>query len=97
MGKLNCRCGNQISDVCSPCSEKGWLIDDVSLENEVIDESANVIIVAVDVWECRDCGSIAFGNHKDNTVRWYRPDEKPEQSLMARANRTNKSDTGGES
>lgn len=94
MGKLNCRCGNQISSVCSPCSDTGILVSDISLDYEAIEDSCSIITIGIDVWECKDCGSIAFGNHEDNKMRWYRPDEKPEQSLMVRAQRTNNSNNG---
>ena len=78
MGKLNCECGWQISDVASPCNVKGWLLTDHQLDEAENFESCEIIGIARDVWECSKCGRIAFGNIVDNTVKWYTPvDGKP--------------------
>jgi len=76
MGKLRCPCGSQLSNVISPSRNNGWLLRDVDLEKE----NADPIGDGVDVWECFDCGRIAFGNKKDNAVKWFSPDSgKPEK------------------
>jgi len=83
MGKVNCKCGNQISDVACPSYYKGWLLSDIGYD--MLEECDDIIPSSIDVWECRDCGAIAFGNHKDNGIIWYHPEEKPTESLMDRA------------
>lgn len=85
MSKVNCKCGWQISNVVSPSHNNGWLISDLALEFEDQKDSCEIMEIAIDVWECSQCGRIAFGNHKDRGVVWYTPDEKPEQTLIDRA------------
>lgn len=85
MGKVNCKCGNQISDVADPCINKGWLVSDIALDVHGEECCVDVIQHGVDVWECRECGALAFGKHKDNGIIWYYPESKPEQPLMERA------------
>jgi hypothetical protein len=86
MSKVNCKCGNQISDVSDPCRAKGRLVSDIALEaNSECGCAIDVITHGIDVWECEECGGVAFGNHKDMGIVWYRPDDKPEKRLMERA------------
>lgn len=74
MSKVNCPCGNEISNVCSPSINNGWLLSDLDLEKmEETIESIDIVTVARDVWECHECGSIAIGNNTDNTIKWYSP------------------------
>lgn len=76
MGKLNCPCGNQLSDVGDPSRNKGWVLRDIDLEKDNVDPIGD----GVDLWECHDCGRIAFGNNIDSTVKWFLPESgKPEK------------------
>ena len=70
MGKLNCSCGSQLSDVADPSHSKGWLLRDIDLEIEDVDP----IVDGVDVWECHNCGRLAVGNNDDRKVKWYLPE-----------------------
>jgi hypothetical protein len=85
MGKVNCKCGTQISDVGYPCSQKGWLMSDISQDFEGQKDACEIMQMSIDVWECLNCGAIAFGNRKDNGLRWYYPIEKPALALMEMA------------
>lgn len=83
MGKLNCICGQQISNVQSPSSNNGYLLRDIDLEREDEFNVLAVIEMGRDVWECFSCGRIAIGNNKDNTVKWYKPEDEKPGNLMA--------------
>ncbi len=87
MSKVNCRCGWQISNVCSPSINNGWLMSDIALDfpEDEKKDSCEIMDMCIDVWECRECGAIAFGKKKSNDVVWYYPEEKPAQALMERA------------
>jgi|APSaa5957512535_1039671.scaffolds.fasta_scaffold07228_4 hypothetical protein len=70
MGKLNCKCGNTISDVSSPCDYVGWLMSDRAAE----DSNAVHIEGCNSVCECNSCGRIAVDNGKSGGVVWFTPD-----------------------
>lgn len=69
MGRLMCLCGNILSDVSSPSINKGWMLKDSDLEIDNVDPIED----GVDLWECHECGSIAFGNNQDASVKWFTP------------------------
>ena len=79
MTKVNCPCGNQMSDVGFPShyvrmyiTQKQW--DDMP---EAI-PAAQFGEVAHEFWQCDQCGRLGFG---DDPIRWYRPEfEVPEPS-----------------
>ncbi len=74
MGKLKCICNKwTISDVGDPCSEKGWFISDNSLNDNPDVELFDIVFKGREVFECQECGAIAFGHEKHNTVKWYKP------------------------
>jgi len=75
MSNLNCPCGNQLSDVGVPSRNKGWMLRDIDIEdNPAIKGRPDPISDGVDVWECDECGRIAFGNNTDNTMKWFIPE-----------------------
>lgn len=80
MAKLKCKCGNEISNVISPSPNNAWLLSDSILENKKW-EDIDIIEEGVDVWECRECGRIAFGNNHDNRVIWFFPEDSEYNSI----------------
>ena len=86
MAKVKCKCGNTISNGSSPSHHQAWLFSDetkekVIMEDKIIDAHDDCI----DLWECVECGRIAFGNRNDDEIVWYTPDAKPQQTLAERA------------
>jgi hypothetical protein len=79
VARLRCLCGNEISNNLSPSPNNGWLVND---HDWTIYDSVDDIIVR-DVWECHECGRIAFGNFHDSGVKWYEPSNK-EPGFMTR-------------
>lgn len=75
MAKLNCPCGNQLSNIRSPNDYIGWLLSDISLESEDMWDCTTVSQKSRDVWECDECGRIAIGNHGNNNMKWYKPED----------------------
>jgi hypothetical protein len=71
MAKVNCPCGHQISNVMCPSPNNGWLIRDMDTEDE---DKIDPISMGDDVWECHNCGRLAIGNDRDNTIKWYTPE-----------------------
>ncbi len=83
MSKLNCLCGNQLSNVLSPSQNNGWFVNDVAVDNQQDWDECTVIEIGRDVWECHECGRIAFGNKADPGVKWYAPEDgKPGHLTM---------------
>lgn len=73
MSKLNCPCGWQISNACSPSS---WIFHLLSDEEhaKLFDDETEVKdgkLQTIDLWECTQCGRVAIGG---NPVRWYTPE-----------------------
>ena len=55
MSKVNCPCGNQMSDVSFPSNVTGYLIRSLDIDDaHVLDH-----IPRRDIWECHECGRIA--------------------------------------
>lgn len=78
MAKLICPCGNQLSNVQCPSGNNGWFVTDEDTDNQIEWDTCTVIEIGREVWECHDCGRVAFGNKKDAGVKWYEPaDGKP--------------------
>lgn len=88
MGKLNCPCGEQLSNVSSPNEVEGYLISDMDLEACGDIEAVDVLSVSRGVWECSACGRLAFDwpNKNDRTVKWYLPENSEQGHLMKRSN-----------
>lgn len=75
MSKVNCPCGNQLSDVACPSADKGHYISDEQLDDisSQYDSGLNeysLMEQMTDVWVCRKCNRIAFEN-SDRTLVWY--------------------------
>jgi len=85
MAKLSCPCGEQLSNILSPNTIEGYLINDMQLEgmDETI-ESISIVSNGRGVWECYNCGRLAFDFPKkgDSTVKWYLPDDGKPGKLM---------------
>ncbi|MCP4585343.1 hypothetical protein [Pseudoalteromonas sp.] len=87
MGKLNCPCGNQLSDVCQPNTIEGHLITCMEHDGmEEIIDSLDIVTDSRGVWECHECGRLAFDypDKGDSTVKWYVPEDKKPGRLMER-------------
>ena len=83
MARLQCSCGNELSNVISPSSYNGWLVSDIQLDSIEGDvDSTYFIREGRDVWECDQCGKIAIGNNKDNKVKWYLPEDRKSGKLF---------------
>ncbi len=85
MSKVNCVCGNQISDVCMPSVTGGYLLGECALDeredvSRKLDTADSLTCAAMDIgrdfWECDQCGRIAFGYPEDgpNKIRWWSPE-----------------------
>ena len=87
MGKLRCPCGNVISSVAHPNIAIGnvvtqWELDGIPYNDD--NAARGAIDDGREVWECSDCGRLAFSYPKrdDNTVKWYSPDDGKPGHLM---------------
>ena len=77
MGKLNCICGTQLSNVSCPNTVTGYFIKDTELEAADGRDQCGLMHLARGVWECYSCGRLAFcyPNKEDATVKWYLPED----------------------
>jgi len=76
MSKLLCPCGHTLSNSACPSTNIGWLLNDYEAESGELDPIEH----GIEVWECHDCGRLAFGSRDDNLVKWYSPENgKPGQ------------------
>jgi len=80
MSKVNCPCGNQLSNVCSPSSVEGYLLS--GYQRDVISDDGQIqadklCSILRDVWECQSCGrlAIAYPSRGDRTLKWYKPED----------------------
>jgi len=73
MGKVNCPCGNQISDVADPCPYKSRLVSDTYLDSEDHFSWEAIFDNSVDVWQCYECKRLAIGQQGNNKITWYTP------------------------
>ena len=85
MGKVNCPCGWQISDVGCPSAEIGYAISDTEQDDMADHIPSLTIIEGRKIWECSQCGRIAFdyptrGN--PNGIKWYMPSDGLPGNLM---------------
>ena len=73
--KLLCPCGDLLSCSGWPTSTRGWLVTSWEIEGIGLD-SPNDIMDSRSMWECKECGRIAFAfpNVGDLTVKWYAPE-----------------------
>lgn len=83
MSKINCPCGNQLSDVCYPYKHKGTILSETevdSLENvgivskrpKFVDNAIEIILNGKEIWECPECGRLAVVM-EDDYIQWYLP------------------------
>lgn len=87
MSKLNCICGNQISDVMFPNEYTGLIIS--SKTEDDFEDCAGLTMDDLnycgrDIWECSKCGRLVV-NHPEinsNTVKWYKPEDGQSGHLM---------------
>lgn len=84
MAKLNCLCGNQLSNTSCPNQVQGVLIKDQAMEFE---ENRNCVQIAASgrsVWECDKCGRLAvnYPDKNSNKVKWYKPENGEPGHLM---------------
>ena len=82
MAKLNCPCGEQLSNVCVPNNIEGILLQDVEIkDNSTYEEIQDT---GRSVWECKACGRLAFNYplKDDSRVKWYVPEDGKPGGLM---------------
>ena len=75
MAKIQCKCGHIISNGCSPNTVEGYLLSDNDLEDFGMKNACAVINLSQRVWECCVCGRLIIVR-KDNTVKWYAPEDR---------------------
>ena len=73
MGRLNCICGRQLSSIQSVGI--GRFMSDTVIDSIDTWDDGEVIIKSLEVFECPECGRLAFGNNTDNSVKWYKPED----------------------
>jgi hypothetical protein len=81
MSKVDCRCGEQMSDVAYPSECKAYYLSDVDFD-DVCDKSRfggsiDVMLlldVMTHVWVCSNCGRLAFERKADRHLMWYAPE-----------------------
>ena len=84
MGKLNCICGNRLSNVQSPNEVEGILIKDYDLDWEGEKDLIQVLELGREVWECNECGrlAISYPDMNDRKMKWYKPENGEPGHLM---------------
>ena len=81
MSKLNCPCGNQMSNVSCPSSVEATLVTDWDADNICVLEDTEEMVDAIQdcrgMWECPECGRLGFNYPKrgDNRFKWYVPED----------------------
>ena len=82
MSKLNCICGNQISDVMCPNQYTGVII--TSEEIDAFEGCEDIVRDGRDVWECPKCGRLAvsYPDKITSFVKWYKPEDSQCGNLM---------------
>ena len=87
MSKLNCHCGNQISNVVFPSEYTGLIIS--SKAEDDFEEVTSLTMDDIryggrDIWECPECGRLAVNYPKinSNTVKWYKPEDNIKGDIM---------------
>jgi hypothetical protein len=85
MGKVNCPCGWQISDVGVPSHEVGYAVSDHELDEMAATVQSLEIMDSRKLWECSKCGRVAFDYPEagSNRVKWYVPDDGKPGTLMS--------------
>lgn len=71
MSKINCPCGNQLSDVSVPSINRAWLLTDEQFENS--DDLIDIAILQTQlqaVWVCNECDRRGLED-KTGRVEWY--------------------------
>ena len=86
MAKLTCPCGAQLSNVTSPNTIEGYMVNNMQLINQMGEtiETLDLISIGRGIWECYECGRLAFDFPKirDSTVKWYLPEDGKPGRLM---------------
>ena len=80
VAKLECLCGNLLSNVACPNEIEGYLLTDMDVDVNKIDPIED----GRSVWECDECGRLAFSHpgRQDCSVKWYRPEDGQPGGLM---------------
>lgn len=86
MSKVNCPCGNQISDVISPNNYTGIVITSKTLDSyyELEETPCGKNLMAetihgdgLEMWECPECGRIAISVKRNSSeIKWYIPEDE---------------------
>jgi hypothetical protein len=73
MARLKCICGRQLSSIQS-CGV-GRFLSDTVIDSFDTWSACEIITRSIEVFECPECGRLAFGNNKDSSVKWYKPED----------------------
>lgn len=86
MGKLNCICGTQLSNVSVPNTVTGLLLRDIDMEAADGADICKLMDIGRDFWECHHCGRIAVIWPRDDSgrVKYYKPEDGVPGNLCER-------------